>query len=195
MAGTKSFHVRIPYVTQFSYSYDLPFGRGKALWAISRLGMTLIGGWKTNGIWRIADGRPMTFLPRRWESLATYGVQRPNIVGKPKHNDGDWVDHYFADTSTDVFQRTPLHAEQRTAGLRRRPYAPVGHQRSVSWETNLAGQGTRGMKLEFRIEARMRSTIPYLARRSYGRRYELRADQLHISGAAREIQLAIKFNF
>lgn len=64
----------------------------------------IVGGWKTSGIWRIADGRPLTFNVADGNSLPTYGGQRPNIVGTPKRNHGpDWVDQYFADPN--VFQR------------------------------------------------------------------------------------------
>ena len=46
----------IPHVFQFSYSYDLPFGRGRAfLGNMPRVLDMIVGGWTTNGIWRIAD--------------------------------------------------------------------------------------------------------------------------------------------
>jgi hypothetical protein len=49
----------------------------------------IIGGWKTSGIWRIADGRPLAFT-------VAVGTLRPNIVGTPKRNHGsDWVDNYL----------------------------------------------------------------------------------------------------
>jgi hypothetical protein len=44
----------IPYVYQFSYTYDLPVGHGKAF--LSHMPAVLdaiVGGWKTNGVWRI----------------------------------------------------------------------------------------------------------------------------------------------
>ncbi len=45
----------IPYVFQFSYSYDLPFGHGRAfLGNMPRWADLILGGWKTNGIWRMS---------------------------------------------------------------------------------------------------------------------------------------------
>src|SRR5215469_8162275 len=91
----------IPYVIQFSYVYDLPFGHGRAfLGNMPRWADLIIGGWKTNGIWRIADGRPLAFTVADGTLLPTYGggsgTLRPNIVGTPKRNHGsDWVDQYF----------------------------------------------------------------------------------------------------
>src|SRR5581483_4289228 len=96
----------IPYVFQFSYSYDLPIGHGRAfLGNMPRWADAILGGWKTNGIWRISDGRPLTLtLTDGGQPLPTYGSQRPNIVGTPDRNHGsDWVDNYFADPN--VFQR------------------------------------------------------------------------------------------
>jgi hypothetical protein len=80
----------IPYVLQFSYSYDLPVGHGRAfLGNMPRWAELIIGGWKTNGIWRIADGRPLSFfLDDGGQPLPTYGSQRPNIVGIPTRNHG-----------------------------------------------------------------------------------------------------------
>ena len=42
----------VPAMLKFSYSYDLPFGRGKTFGAgMPRFLDAIIGGWKTNGIW------------------------------------------------------------------------------------------------------------------------------------------------
>ena len=95
----------IPHVLQLSYTYDLPFGRSRALLGnMPRWAEAIIGGWKTNGIWRIADGRPLTFTLADGNAIPTYGAMRPNISGTPKRNHGsDWVDNYFADNS--IFSR------------------------------------------------------------------------------------------
>ena len=61
----------IPHVVQFSYSYDLPFGRNRAfLGNMSPVLEAIVGGWKTSGIWRIADGRPLTFASCGWKFAA-----------------------------------------------------------------------------------------------------------------------------
>ncbi len=88
----------IPHVLQFSYSYDLPIGRGRTfLGGLPRWADFVIGGWKTNGIWRLSDGRPLAFQVADGVALPTYGTQRPNIVGTPKRNTGSgFVDQYFA---------------------------------------------------------------------------------------------------
>jgi len=95
----------IPSVLKFSYSYDLPFGRGRALLGnMPRVLDAVIGGWRTNGIWQIADGRPLPIsVSNGGTPLPTYGTQRPNLVGTPKRNYGhDWQNSFF--TNPDVFQ-------------------------------------------------------------------------------------------
>jgi len=95
----------IPFVWQFSYTYDLPIGRNRAfLRDMPRWADAIVGGWKTNGIWRVANGRPLTFHLADGIALPTYGKQRPDLVGTPKRASHDIVDQHFADTR--VFQRT-----------------------------------------------------------------------------------------
>ncbi len=51
----------MPHVFQFSYQWELPFGRNKAL--AGRMHPVLdaiIGGWQTNGIYRISSGQPLS---------------------------------------------------------------------------------------------------------------------------------------
>jgi hypothetical protein len=90
----------IPHVLQFSYVYELPIGRGKAVggnwnpWVDG-----ILGGWKTNGIWRFTSGQPIALGYDGTESqgLPTYGSQRPNLTGPLTRNSGpDFLDNYFA---------------------------------------------------------------------------------------------------
>ena len=185
----------IPYVVQFSYTYDLPFGRGKMLAGnMPRWADLIVGGWNTNCIWRFADGRPLAFTLADGTALPTYGQQRPNLVGTPKRTQGSdlvWVNQYFADTS--VFQRTPdftLGNAPRALGSIRTPSAftadlSLGKQFPVHEEMNL----------EFRIEAHNAFNHPV-----FGTPYTSVDDSSfgqidHTLVGPREVQLAIKFNF
>ena len=187
----------IPYVTQFTYTYDLPFGRGKLLlgnapgWANA-----VIGGWKTNGIWRIADGRPLTFFCADCNPLPTYAGQRPLLVGKPKRNSGDWVDQYFADPSTNVFQRTPdftLSNTPRAYGGLRTPWS-FTTDLSVAKQIPLT-RVREEMNLELRIEARNAFNHPVFGTPDTSVDDPSFGQISYTSQLPREIQLAIKFNF
>ncbi len=183
----------IPYVAQFSYSYDLPFGRGKAMLGnMPRWADAIVGGWKTNGIWRISDGRPLTFTVGDGNPIPTYGTQRPNLVGTPRRNHGkDWVDNYFADNT--VFVRPDdytLGNAPRALGNVRSPWhfttdLSLGKQFAVREEMNL----------EFRIEAKNALNHPVFSSpnttvddQNFGKIFQT-------SVGPREVQLAVKFNF
>ncbi len=184
----------IPYVIQFSYSYDLPFGHGRAfLGNMPRWADLIIGGWKTNGIWRISDGRPLAFfLNDGGQPLPTYGSQRPNIVGTPKRNHGsDWVDNYFADNS--VFQRPApftLGDARRTLGSVRSPWSfttnlSVGKQFLIREEMNF----------EFRVEAKNAFNHPVFGTPDTTVGDDTFGTISYTSVGPREIQLGFKFNF
>jgi hypothetical protein len=146
----------IPFVYQFSYTYDLPVGRGKALLGhMPAVLDAIVGGWKTNGVWRISYGRPITLSTYDGTSLPTYGGQRPNIVGKPlrtKGPDSTWINNYFANPS--VFQLPPIYTfgnAPRATGLLRTPTA-FNTNMSVEKDFSLA-KLHEGMNFEVRLEA------------------------------------------
>jgi hypothetical protein len=184
----------IPNVIQFSYSYDLPFGRGRMMLGnMPRWAEAIVGGWKTNGIWRIADGRPLTFSVADGNPLPTYGGQRPNLVGTPKRNHGkDWVDNYFADNS--VFARP----DDFTLGNAPRALGSIRSPWSFTTDLSLAKQFPirEEMNLEFRIEAQNAFNHPVFGTPDTSVDDGNFGVIFNTSGnGPRQVQLAIKFNF
>ncbi|MGA2646729.1 MAG: carboxypeptidase regulatory-like domain-containing protein [Candidatus Sulfotelmatobacter sp.] len=154
----------VPSVLKFSYSYDLPIGRGKALLGdMPRALEAVLGGWKTNGIWQISDGRPISFFTLNGGTpLPTYGYQRPDIVGTPKRNYGsDWVNNFFA--NPDVFQ-TPApftlgNAPRATGAIR----TPLSFAADLSLTKQfLLSNVHEGVHLELRLEAENAFNHPVL---------------------------------
>jgi Carboxypeptidase regulatory-like domain/TonB dependent receptor len=188
----------IPHVLQFSYTYDLPFGRHRALlgnmpsWAEA-----IVGGWKTNGIWRIADGRPLTFTLADGNPIPTYGAMRPNINGTPKRNHGsDWVDNYFVDDS--IFSRPDdftLGDAPRALGSIRSPWSFTTNL-SLAKQFSLA-RVREDMNMEIRLEARNAFNHPVFGTPdttvddvgNFGKIFGTSGN------GPREMQLAFKFNF
>ncbi|MEP7338500.1 MAG: carboxypeptidase regulatory-like domain-containing protein [Acidobacteriota bacterium] len=88
--GRSGFDVRQRF--SLSYSYDLPFGKGKALLADDGWATTLLSGWQTFGVITLQTGRPFTvaLLPEFDNSntgisnLGFLGNDRPNLVGQGK---------------------------------------------------------------------------------------------------------------
>ena len=91
-----------PWLERSLSTFDIPQVFSSATATICRLGAAtrsgehaalgldaIVGGWKTNGIWRISDGRPLTFMLADGIALPTYGGQRPNIVGTPRAQSRD----------------------------------------------------------------------------------------------------------
>jgi len=149
----------IPHVLQFSYTYELPFGRGK------RIGSTMnpivngiLGGWRTNGIWRFNSGRPINPMLYQSVSLPTYGPQRPNLVGRPHRaggKDSDWIQQYFTTVDGSDFLAQPapytIGTAPRALGTVRNPGA---NNADLSLFKEFAmGKIREGMRLEARLES------------------------------------------
>jgi len=183
----------IPYVIQFSYTYDLPLGHGRAFLSnMPRWADLIIGGWKTNGIWRIADGRPLTFTVSDGLAIPTYGNQRPNLVGTPKRNHGsDWVDNYFADNS--VFQRP----DDFTLGNAPRALGGVRSPWSFTTDLSLGKQFLlrESMNLEIRLEAKNVFNHPVFGTPNTSVDDPSFGQISYTSVGPRELQLGFKFNF
>jgi hypothetical protein len=144
----------IPTVLQLSYSYDLPVGHGKTfLGHMPRVVEAVVGGWKTNGVWRLSGGRPLAMSTADGTSLPTYGGQRPNMTGTPKRNHGqDWINNYFTDPDVFVLpEQYALGTVPRTIGGVR---TPTSFSADLSIEKEFALETVhKGMSLELRLEA------------------------------------------
>jgi len=119
---------------------------------------TIVGGWKTNGIWRLAAGRPLAMGLADGNPLPTYG-QRPNITGKPKRTGGkasgdpsSWINSYFA--NPEVFVKPDpyvLGNAPRVTGLVR---SPKSFTSNLSMEKDFSlAKIHEGMTFELRLEA------------------------------------------
>jgi Carboxypeptidase regulatory-like domain len=142
-----------PSVLKFSYSYDLPFGRGKAFGSdMPRVLDAVVGGWTTNGIWTISDGRPLT-LTTYAIPIPTYGTVRPNAIGTLRRNYGpDWVDNFF--TNPQVMQVPPNYTlgdvPRATAEVR----TPLFFTTDLSLiKEFLLSNVHEGIRMELRLEA------------------------------------------
>ncbi len=107
--GRSNFDVRQRFSA--SYSYDLPFGKGRRYLNDSRVLSNVFGGWQTLGIVTLQSGRPFTvaLLPDidnsgTGRSILGFGANdRPNIVGDP-NSGGHTLDRWF-NTSAFAFSR------------------------------------------------------------------------------------------
>ncbi|HEY1945576.1 MAG TPA: TonB-dependent receptor [Bryobacteraceae bacterium] len=78
--GLASVDIRNRFVA--SYVYELPFGRGKALFSgAGRLANLFIGGWQINGVTTIQTGQPFTVNTSFDQSNTNSAAPRPNSTG------------------------------------------------------------------------------------------------------------------
>jgi hypothetical protein len=153
----------VPAMLKFSYSYDLPLGRGKAFGGdMPRWLDGVIGGWKTNGIWQIRSGWPLQFfVSGGGVPLPTYGPQRPNFVGKPKRNYGPeslWVNNFFANAGNNLPNGTIQAPAPFTLGNAPRATGDIRTPLSFTSDLSIAKQFLlsnvhEGIRLELRLEA------------------------------------------
>ena len=149
----------IPHVLQFSYTYELPVGKGKFIGGnLHPVLDAIVGGWRTNGIWRFNSGRPINPTLYQYNSLPTYGPQRPNLIGTPHRSggkDSDWINQYFTSVDGSDFLAQPAQYAQGTApralGKVRNPGA-ANADLSMFKEFGLR-KLREGMRLEYRFES------------------------------------------
>ncbi len=192
----------IPYVFQLSYSYDLPVGRGRAfLGNMPRWADLIIGGWKTNGIWRVSDGRPLAFTVADGTLIPTYGggsgTLRPNIAGTPKRNHGlDWVDNYFAG-NTALVHPNFLRPADYTLGDAPRTMSSLRSPSHFTTDLSVGKQFQirEEMYFEFRVEARNAFNHPVFGTPNTSVDDGNFGAITSTSVGPRELQLGFKFNF
>jgi hypothetical protein len=103
-----------PHILKFSYSYELPFGKGKSYLSSGFAGAVL-GGWRIAGIHQYASGTPMSVSPGYNPFDAIFAGNRVSVNSLE-----DWKDTSYAgdkfDPNKDLwwdvtkFNRTPTDA-------------------------------------------------------------------------------------
>jgi hypothetical protein len=103
----------VPHRFVASYSYELPFGRGKAFFTnVNRVAGALLGGWQVTGITTFSQGQAQTpSLGIDWLLIGTFSTSRPNIIGEVSAG-RSLPDNYV---NPSAFQRPP-NGVQGTAG-------------------------------------------------------------------------------
>lgn len=81
--GPSEYHV--PHSFSFSMGYELPFGKGKPVFAsANRFANGVIGGWQLQGIMIFRSGLPYSVTMARDVANTGVGGQRPNRIGSGK---------------------------------------------------------------------------------------------------------------
>jgi hypothetical protein len=149
----------IPQIVQFSWVYQLPFGKGK-MFGSSWNGITdaLLGGWQVQGIYRWDNGLPLIFYLTGGTNLPLFGSQRPNQPYQLTQTGG-------ASPNSNYFTNAPLTQAQIAAWIPAPYYdgtaprvsptlrAPGTNNISASVFKSFPLGFREGSRLEFRAEA------------------------------------------
>jgi hypothetical protein len=74
----------MPIHLAISYTYQLPFGKGRAFLShLNRVGDAVLGGWQANGIYQYHSGLPFNPILAIDNTNTLVNQDRPNIVGNP----------------------------------------------------------------------------------------------------------------
>jgi Carboxypeptidase regulatory-like domain/TonB dependent receptor len=205
----------IPQVFQFSYVYELPVGHGRHFGrSMNPILDAFVGGWQTNGIIRIDDGRPI--LPLLYSeinffnsgNIPTFG-QRPELTGPLQVTGGapekfsvtnsDPTVSYFANSSqaNPGVLTTPtnftLGSAARTLSTVRQPGA---RDTSMSLFKDFSlGRVREGMKLQFRAESFNTFNHPHFAGPDSLVGSPTFGKITSTVNSARQLQLALKLYF
>jgi hypothetical protein len=71
--------VDMPQVFKATFSYDLPFGKGRP-WISSGVGSTILGGWNFAGFMVAQSGYPLGIVDSGFDNFLFGGPARPNIL-------------------------------------------------------------------------------------------------------------------
>jgi Carboxypeptidase regulatory-like domain len=99
----------VPHRFVASYSYELPFGRGKTFLAgLNRFTDLLLSGWQVTGITTFSQGQAQTpSLGSDWLRLGSFSTARPNIIGDVRA--GRSLPHDYVNPS--AFERPREHVQ------------------------------------------------------------------------------------
>jgi hypothetical protein len=146
----------IPQVVQFSYLYQLPFGKGKR-WGSGWNSIVngFLGGWQTNGIWRFDNGQPLHIGLNGGTAPATYAGGVPNQTGRLMVNPkSKWfTDGYFAN-GADALSVPPDYTVGNAPRMEPNVRLPGTKSAALSLFKEIPLNVMReGSRLEFRMEA------------------------------------------
>jgi hypothetical protein len=100
-----SINTPVRYTTTFTY--ELPFGKGKRYWNSSKLLDYAVGGWHTNAVIIYQTGFPLFVFQQNLNSVIGTGEQRPNATGASPGMPGSVEDRINGYINPAAFSQAP----------------------------------------------------------------------------------------
>lgn len=204
----------IPQVFNLSYIYEIPFGRGKRFAGnLHPILDIVLGGWKTSGIFRVDDGRPIILRNGASNPIPTYGPQRLDLNGLLLRASGSpesHLDSLHCPTCTSYFVATnpdgsPVLSNPAPFTLGNAPRTITTVRQPGARDSSLAlfkefplASIREGMRLEFRAETFNAFNHPRFAGpdTNFGPGTENTFGRISsTANSARQLQLGLKLYF
>ena len=177
-----------------SFSYDLPFGKGKMFLNNGNKAVDYtLGGWTFNGVSVFQTGFPLQVVDtKNFNSSYGYAVQRPNATGVSPTTSGDLETRLNAYFNPAAFSTAPQYTFGNVS--RTLPYRGPGQ---VNWDLSLFKTVNirEKVKAQFRLEALNATNTPLFAapNGSFGSsNFGKITTQVNF---ARQLQMALRFSF
>ena len=177
-----------------SFSYDLPFGKGKTFLQNSGTVMNyIVGGWQINGVGIYQTGFPLQVTQStNFNSSYGYAVQRPNATGIDPSTSGSLEDRLGGYFNKAAFSTAP----QFTFGNLSRTLTIRGPGQ-VNWDMSLFKTVSikERVKVQYRLEALNFTNTPLFAapNTSFGSsNFGKITSQVNFS---RQLQMALRVSF
>ena len=188
----------IPQVLQFSYIYQLPFGKGKK-WGTgwNSVANAFLGGWQTNGMWRFDNGQPIPIYANGTVSPATYGGGIPNITGNLKVNPkSEWFTQGYFANANQVLQMPANYTIGDAPREEPNVRYPGTKNATLSFFKDFTLDRMReGSKLEFRMESFNALNHPQLGCIDTTWQLSTFGDVTCQANISRQVQVALKLYF
>jgi hypothetical protein len=186
-------NIDVPLRWATSFTYELPFGKGKSFLHSSKLLDYAVGGWAINGVGIYESGFPLQVYQSNLNSAYGYGMQRPNATGVSPATSGNLESrlyNYINPAAFSLASKGTFGDVSRTLSLRGPSMA--------NWDASLFKSFAVGEKLkgQFRVEALNAFNTPLFA--SPSTNLSSPSTFGHItsqSNFARQLQLALRFAF
>jgi len=99
--------VDVPHRWVSSVTYELPFGRGKAMLSSNKMLDLAVGGWQINAVSSFQSGFPLAIVQQNLNSALGMGVQRPNATGVSPVVEGSVQARMDGYINRDAFSQAP----------------------------------------------------------------------------------------
>lgn len=186
-------NIDVPLRWATSFTYELPFGKGKPFLHSSKLLDYALGGWALNGVGIYESGFPLQVYQSNQNVAYGYGTQRPNATGVSPATSGSLESRLYNYINPAAFSLAPKGTFGDVART-----LPLRGPSMANWDASLFKSFAIGEKFkgQFRLEALNAFNTPLFA--SPSTNLSSPSTFGHItsqSNFSRQLQLALRFAF